>query len=156
MSRALLKVLIMGVFLVSVNLVGLAQDPTPEPTQGGGGRPTGPGGASQDPQPYDRVITKDAKTKAGIFKVHQVKDKYYYEIPKSELGKEFLWVSQIAKTTLGVGYGGQYLSGRVVRWDLAGNKVHLREVDHSVVADPKTPISQAVKAANNNAILMTF
>src|SRR5690242_15521472 len=112
MSRALLKVLILAVFLGSAGLVGMAQDPTPEPPTGGGGRPTG--GASQDPQPYDRVITKDAKTKAGVFKVHQVKDKYYYEIPKSELGKEFLWVSQIARTTVGVGYGGQALGNRVV------------------------------------------
>ena len=108
MSRTFLKVLITGVFLVSGSLVGLAQDPTPEPPTGGGGAQR-PGGASQDPQPYDRVITKDAKTKAGIFKVHQVKDKYYYEIPKTEIGKEFLWVTQIAKTTNGVGYGGQGL-----------------------------------------------
>ena len=85
MSRALLKVLILGIFLSSAVM---AQDPPPElPT--GGARPPGLGAASSDPQPYEKVITKDAKTKAGIFKVHQVKDKYYYEIPKSELGKVF-------------------------------------------------------------------
>src|ERR1035441_32486 len=48
---------------------------------------------SQDPQPYDKVITKDAKTKKGLFLVHQIKDKFYYEIPKAELNKEFLWNS---------------------------------------------------------------
>ena len=137
-----------------------AQEPppadTPQTPPAGGPQRPGATPPSQDPQPYDKVITKEAKTKKGVFTVHQVKDKYYYEIPKSELGKEFLWVSQIAKTTLGVGYGGQFLTSRVVRWDLAGNKVHLRAIDYSVVADPKTPISQAVKAANNNAILMTF
>ena len=73
----------------SAALTALAQEPTPE-TPAGGQRPPGFGQASQDPQPYEKVITKDAKTKAGIFKVHQVKDKYYYEIPKSEIGKEFL------------------------------------------------------------------
>jgi hypothetical protein len=135
----------------------LAQEPTPETPAGGGQRPPGFGQASQDPQPYDKVITKDAKTKAGIFKVHQVKDKFYYEIPKSEIGKEFLWVTQIAKTTNGVGYGGQALGRRVVRWELGeNNKVHLRNINYSVVADPKLPIAAAVEAANNDTILMTF
>src|ERR1035438_8058511 len=41
-------------------------------------------------QAYDKVITKDAKSKTGLFTVHEVKDKYYYEIPKTELNLEFL------------------------------------------------------------------
>jgi hypothetical protein len=102
------------------------------------------------------VITKDAKTKAGVFKVHQVKDKFYYEIPKAEMGKEFLWVTQIAKTTNGVGYGGQALGNRVVRWEINENRVFLRNINYSVVADPKTPISEAVRNANNDTILMAF
>lgn len=157
MRRTLLKVLILGVLLASATFVGIAQDPTPEPTTAGPGqRPPGLGGASTDPQPYDKVITKDAKTKAGLFKVHQVKDKYYYEIPKSELGKEFLWVTQIAKTTNGVGYGGQALGNRVVRWEQNENKIFLRNINYSVVADSKTPISEAVRNANNDTILMSF
>src|SRR5262247_615648 len=108
-------VLILSLLFAAFTVI--AQDPTPEPAPTGPAGPQRPGGAaSQDPQPYDRVITKDAKTKKGIFSVHQVKDRFYYEIPKSELGKEFLWVAQIARTTLGVGYGGQALGRRVVRW----------------------------------------
>src|ERR1700704_3966056 len=124
-----------------------AQDPptpaeTPQTSQANAA-PQRPGFTppSQDPQPYDKVITKEAKSKKGVFTVHQIKDKYYYEIPKSEFGKEFLWNSQIARTTMGVGYGGQELASRVVYWELSGNKVHLRDVNYSVVADPKTPIS---------------
>ena len=133
----------------------MAQDPTPETAPTGPQRP--PGAASQDPQPYDRVITKDAKTKKGVFSVHQVKDKFFYEIPKSELGKEYLWVTQIARTTVGVGYGGQALGRRVVRWELGeNNKIYLRNINYSVVADPKLPIAQAVNASNNDTILMSF
>lgn len=132
--------------------------PTETPTGQTGGRPGFPGGAnSQDPQPYEKVITKDAKTKKGMFSVHQVKDKYYYEIPKTEFGKEYLWVTQIARTTLGVGYGGQALGRRVVRWELGdNNKVYLRNVNFNVVADPKLPIAGAVEASNNDTILMAF
>jgi hypothetical protein len=159
MKRKLLKVMIFGLFLVANSLIVFAQDPTPEPPTTGPTipRPIAFGGPpSTDPQPFDRVITKDAKSKKGIFTVHQVKDKFYYEIPKTQIGKEFLWVSQIAKTTVGVGYGGQSLGNRVVRWEIYENKVFLRNVNYSVVADPKTPISEAVQASNNDSILMAF
>lgn len=150
MRKGLLKVLISGILLASV---GMAQDPPPEMPAGLAGLR---GGASQDPQPYDKVITKDAKTKKGIFTVHQVKDKYFYEIPKTELGKEFLWVTQIAKTTVGVGYGGQALGNRVVRWEQNENKIFLRNINYSIVADSTTPISEAVRNSNNDTILMSF
>lgn len=149
-----LSLLMLLVCLTATAFAVRAQDPPPETPTPGGARPGGP--PSTDPQPYDKVITKDAKTKKGIFTVHQVKDKFYYEIPKSEFGKEYLWVAQIAKTTVGVGYGGQALGNRVVRWELIDNKVHLRNRNYSVIADPKTPISEAVQAANNDSILMTF
>ena len=117
----------------------------------GGGR-----GATPGPQPYDRVITKDAKTSKGIFIVHEIRDRYYYEIPKAELGPEFLLNVRIAKTTVGAGYGGDEVADQVVRWELHGNRVNLRDVNYSVTADPKEPIALAVKAANNDTILMTF
>ena len=137
-----------------------AQDTPPEvPQQGrsGGGRGAGAGGAaSAEPQPYDRVITKDARTAKGLFIVHQVKERYYYEIPKSEIDKELLWNSQIARTTLGAGYGGGQLVTKVVRWELKGNRVLLREVNYGLSADPGQPIAMAVRAANNDAIIMAF
>jgi len=120
------------------------------------GRGAGRGAANAEPQPYDRVITKDAQTSKGLFTIDQVKDNYYYEIPKSELGKDFLWNSQIAKTTLGVGYGGGQFADLVVRWEQKGNHVLLESVDFSVSADPKSPISAAVKAADNDTILISF
>ncbi len=134
-----------------------AQDPPPAQEQT---RPDQerPGRPDQQPEikPYDRVITKEAQSDPGIFTVHQLKGKVYYEIPKSELGKDFLWVSQIAKTTLGVGYGGQALGNRVVRWERHHNRVLLRSVSYEIVADGNHPISQAVKAANNETIIMSF
>ena len=140
-----------------------AQEPQPTPTPetpaatpGTPGPRQGAAAGSQEPQSYDKVITKDAKSKAGIFTVHQVKDKHYYEIPKEQIDKEFLWVTQIAKTTQGVGYGGQALGSRVVKWQRSNNRIFLRNVNYDTVADPKLPIAQAVRAANHDAILMAF
>ncbi len=147
------------IFMLAQPLTTLAgaksQDPVPAAAQD---RPAFPGRPDQlaEPKPYDKVITKDAKSDKGIFAVHRIKDKFYYEIPKSELGKEFLWVSQIAKTTFGVGYGGQAMGNRVVKWERYGNRVFLKSVNYEIVADPRSPISKAVQSANNDAIIMAF
>jgi hypothetical protein len=109
-----------------------------------------------EPRPYDRVITKDARSDEGVFTVHRIGDRIYYEIPKGLLDKEFLWVSQIARTTLGVGWGGQAAGNRVVRWERRGTRIFLRNVSYDVVADSSQPIARAVKAANTDTILMAF
>ena len=107
-------------------------------------------------KPYSDVITADAVSDDGIFTVHQVDDKVYYEIPASQLGTEFLWVSQIARTTEGVGYGGQALGRHVVRWERWDDRILLRSVSYAIVADPELPIASAVAAANNDPILKVF
>ena len=133
------------------------QDPPAPPAgaQTGQERPGRPD-QTAEPRPYEKVITKDAKSDEGIFTIHTIKEKVYYEIPRSELNKEFLWVSQIARTTLGVGYGGQAAGNRVVRWERKGNRILLRSVAYDVVAESKLPISRAVQAANNDTIIMAF
>ena len=132
------------------------QEPQGERPAGGAETPSGRPQPAAEPKPYDKVITKDAVTDEGLFKVHRIKEKYYYEIPVAMLGKDMLWVSQIAKTSLGVGYGGQALGNRVVRFERRDNRVLLRGVLYDIVADPKLPISRAVEAANTSPILMAF
>ncbi len=132
-----------------------ADQAAPEGAQAGGDRPDRPAAATE-PKPYEKVITKDAKSTPGVFAVHRIKEKIFYEIPKNELGKDFLWVSQIARTALGAGYGGQAAGNRVVRWERRENRVFLRSVSFEIVADPKLPIARAVQAANTNAIIMAF
>src|SRR5258705_12314627 len=131
------------------------QEPQTPPAGAGQDRPGRPD-QQVEIKPYEKVITKEAKSDEGVFIVHTVKEKVYYEIPKSELGKEFLWVSQIARTTLGAGYGGQAAGNRVVRWERKNNRILLRNVAYDVVADPTLPVSRAVQAANNDTIIMAF
>jgi len=130
------------------------QTPATPPAAPGGG----PGGLPTAPaiRPYDRVITKEAKSDDGVFTVHRIGDRLYYEIPTAQLGKEFLWVTQIARTTVGAGQGGQAVGSRVVKWERRGNRVLLRGVSYDIVADRGQPIAQAVEAANNDTILMAF
>src|SRR5437762_8255940 len=84
-----------------------AQEPPQEPPATPAATPASPQAPDRtppsEPRPYERVITKEAKSQTGVFTVHRIGERLYYEIPKAQLGKEFLWVSQIARTTLGIG-----------------------------------------------------
>ena len=154
----LVLTIVISIFLLAPRseAVNAPQDPQTPPTEGVGQDRPGRTLPAPEPRPYERVITKDAKSDEGIFTIHTIKERVYYEIPKSELGKEFLWVSQIARTTLGVGYGGQAAGNRVVKWERKGNRILLRNVAYDVVADPRLPVSRAVQAANNDTIIMAF
>ena len=135
---------------------GPGSDSGSEPQSGPPFQPSGRGGRGGQPRPYNQVITSDARTDNGVFKVHRVGETIYYEIPRSELGKDFLWVTRIKRATIGAGFGGQGVDDRVVRWEQQGNRVFLRQVNYDLVADAKEPIAQAVAAANNPTIIRAF
>jgi hypothetical protein len=107
-------------------------------------------------KPYDKVITKDAKTDDGLFKVHSLKDDYFYEIPDSLFGREMLMVTRIAKTATNIGFGGGKTNTQVLRWEKKKNKVLLRVVSHQIFAADSLPIYEAVVNSNFEPVLFTF
>ncbi|MDO5607099.1 MAG: zinc-dependent metalloprotease [Capnocytophaga sp.] len=108
------------------------------------------------PSPYESLITKKAETKKGLFTVHKVGDKYYYEIPDSLFNKEMLIVTRISKTATGIGWGGEEANSQVVRWEKNDKKVLLRMVSHRIVANDSLPIYEAVVNSNVEPILASF
>ena len=109
-----------------------------------------------DPKPYDKVITKDAKSDAGLFTVHTLDDKFYYEIPDSLFNREMLMVTRISKTANGLGFGGGKQNEQVLRWQKKGKKVILRVVSYNVTASDSLPVNEAVKNSNFEPVLYTF
>ena len=122
----------------------------------GENRPSRSDGNDDGPKAYTDVIADGVDSDEGVFTVHRLDDKVFYEIPPRELGREFLWVSQIARTTEGVGYGGQALGNRVVKWDRRGDQVLLKSVSYAIVADSDEPVATAVASANNATIVKAF
>ena len=51
-------------------------------------------------------------TKSGLFRVHRIEERLYYEIPADALDTDLLWVTQISETTAGSWY-------RACRWAIA-------------------------------------
>ena len=135
------------------------------PRRGGGGRPfsrpSAEGGAKdkakkESIKPYDEVITEEATTLKGLFLVHRLDDKIFYEIPPAALKKPLLWVTQIERTESGFGYGGTSAGNRVVRWELRDKKVLLRDVKYRIRANVKDSITKSVQATSLEPIIKVF
>ncbi|MEE8143035.1 MAG: DUF5117 domain-containing protein, partial [Planctomycetota bacterium] len=107
-------------------------------------------------QPFDEVIPENAKTDPGVFTVHQVEDKVFYEIPPESFGKPFLWVTQIQRTQTGFGYGGTSVGNRVVRWELKDKNVLLRDVNYRIRADVDDSVRNSVEATSLEPIIKMF
>jgi len=105
---------------------------------------------------YDEVITKEAVTKTGLFRVHRIEESLFYEIPTDALDTDMLWVVQISETTAGSSYAGMPAGDRVVRWEQRGDQVLLRDVRYSIRAETGDPIAAAVKASNLAPIIRVF
>ena len=137
------------------------QQPTPpagapgQATRAGGGAPAAAPDAAE-PKPYDKVVTAEAKTQDGFIKVHQVKGKTYFEVPKVRLGQELLLVVSANQTPTNIDHAGRVVDSTVVRWVVKENRVLLQQVSHSVVADPTLPVALAVAASTRDTILMSF
>ncbi len=105
---------------------------------------------------YDEIIGKKSKSDDGLFLVHQVDEKFYYEIPDSLLNKEMLMVTRIAKTTSGLGFGGGKQNTQVVRWVKKRKQILLRIVSYQNVAADSLPIYEAVINSNFEPIIASF
>ncbi|WP_298544493.1 zinc-dependent metalloprotease [uncultured Aquimarina sp.] len=107
-------------------------------------------------KPYSEVITKKAKSDPGLFTVHNIEEKYFYEIPDSLFNREMLMVTRIAKTATGIGFGGGKQNTQVLRWQRKNKQVLLRVVSHQIYAADSLPIHEAVENSNFEPVLFSF
>ena len=109
-------------------------------------------------KPFDEVITEDAETDAGLFFVHRVDGKVFYEIPADALNTPMLWVTQVAQTSEGRDIMGTLGGDLVVRWEFreADEQVLLREVRFTMRAEEDDPIAGAVEASSLAPIIKAF
>jgi hypothetical protein len=130
--------------------------PPAGPTGAGG---QGPGTRTQAPQPvrpYTEVVTDKAVSDTGVFIIHRIGDQLLFEIPRAQLGKQFLLVAYLAGAQDGTGYAGVATMNRVVRWEQLGNRILFRNVGYDIVADTGTPVSRAVRLNNVEPIIMSL
>ncbi len=109
---------------------------------------------------YNQVITKEAISSEGLFKVHKVTDKYFFEIPNKLLNKDMLLVSRISKLPSGLGGGyvnaGSETNEQLITWERFQDKILIKVKSYNAVANDSLPISISVKANNYEATLYAF
>lgn len=133
-------------------VVCIPQDVLQETTPDPGVRPRT---QTRGPKPYAEVVTSDMQTQTGVFKTHRKEEKLLFEIPKNLLGRDFLWVTEIAATPAG-GYGGTAVGDRIVRWEKRGDQILLRSVNYSIRAESGDAIQLAVQNSNVLPIIQVF
>lgn len=114
--------------------------------------------SKKGPKPYDKVITDKAVSRAGLFTVHKIDDKWYFEIPDSILNREIIVTTRYSKVAGGGGvYAGEMEGRRTIVWEKGpNNKVFLRVVTVISAADSATDIYKAVTNSNLNPIAEAF
>src|SRR5436305_5520131 len=74
--------------------------------------------SKSSPKPFKEVITDKAVTQIGLFTVHKVDEKWYFEIPDSILNREILAITRFAKSPAGSrSYGGEKVNEQTIRWE---------------------------------------
>lgn len=117
------------------------------------------GGGGDDMKKFSEIVTDDAETDEGVFNVHKVDDKYYYEIPNELLEREMLLVTRVSGSTENFSFGGagqKARSQQVIRWQKKENSIKLRHVSFSSVADEEDPIYKSVVNNNFEPVVYSF
>ena len=114
----------------------------------------------KNPTSYNDFVNKNTISDKGLFTIHENKDTYLYEIPKSYLGKEMLLVTRLRELPSGLGGGyinaGSNINTQVVVWEQFKNKVLLKLKSYNAVANDSLPIFKSVKANNLEPIIFAF
>jgi len=125
-----------------------------QPPVAGGAAPGGAGG-DPTPRPYATVITAQAKSKQGLFGVHDVRGRWYFEIPASELNKDMIMVRTIRATPNGVA-GGTTAGDALVRFERVGTRILMRESNLRNVSSDTGSINKSVDMVRYTTILAAF
>lgn len=160
------KLVLLLVVGASVTAYAQQRPTTPtSPTTGTSPSPTGTGATAQNrtgPKPYKDVITDKAITTKGLFTVHKVDDKFYFEIPDSIMNREIMAVTRFVKVPANSGtgratYGGELTNRQTLAFEKGpSNNVFLRVITLINAADSSNQISKAVSNSNLNPIAAAF
>ena len=105
---------------------------------------------------YSDIINDKAITDEGLFDVHKVDGKYYYEIHDSLLGRDMMMVTRVVKMATELPLRAHKLSEQVLRWEKFDNNILLRVASYSNFANDSLPIKEAVSNSNFEPIIASF
>ncbi|AEW00340.1 hypothetical protein A4D02_23725 [Niastella koreensis] len=116
------------------------------------------------PKRYEEVITKKAITKNGLFRVHQIDETYFFEIPDSLLNRDILVVNRVSKAPAGLRpytqiFAGDEINENVIRFELGPfNRIFMKRMVFRDKSDDSTEngMYRAVVNSSLQPIVATF
>ena len=105
---------------------------------------------------YSDIITDKAVSDLGIFDVHKVEDKYYFELNDSILGRDMMMVTRVVKMSNEIPLSAHKLSEQVIKWEKFDRNILLRVASYSKFANDSLPINEAVSNSNFEPIIYSF
>ena len=116
------------------------------------------GQPEQPQQPQQKPAPKPSVDRQGMFHVTKVENDWFFEIPDSLIGRDFLTTTRYTSTPAGSGkFGGEMLNQQTVYFE--------RGVDHQLllrvrlfvnVSDTTQAINRAITVSNENPIIASF
>lgn len=119
------------------------------------------------PKPYEEVITEEAITDEGLFTIHKVGKKWYFEIPDSLLGREMMVANRLAKAPIDnqpedrtppvtsmLGYAGDLINKTLIRFERGpDHTLFIRGLSYSVFPDSTSPMYRSVMRSSTQPII---
>ena len=105
---------------------------------------------------YSDLINDKAVSDTGLFDIHKVDEKYFYEINDSLLGRDMLMVTRIVKMATELPLNRHKMSEQVLKWEKFDNNILLKQASYSKFANDSLPISIAVSNSNFEPIISSF
>lgn len=112
----------------------------------------------QQPQPQAKPQPKPSVERSGMFRVTKVEQDWFFEIPDSLIGRDFLTTTRYTSTPSGSGkFGGEMLNQQTVYFQPGVDKQLLMRVRLFVnVSDTTQQINKAITVSNENPIIAAF
>ncbi|MGB4843170.1 MAG: zinc-dependent metalloprotease [Ferruginibacter sp.] len=161
--KSFLKSLLLIVFLLSTGILMAQNGKKPADIAAASDTSKKAKAQPKGPRPYAEVITSKAKTDNGMFKVHNLDDKYFFEIPHSLLKREILVVNRISKApssgrNSGLSYAGDGIGQNVIWFERGPNdNIFLRTISYAeYTKDSTSPMFTSVNNSNIQPIDFAF
>ncbi|MFA5713466.1 MAG: zinc-dependent metalloprotease [Bacteroidales bacterium] len=104
---------------------------------------------------YDKLFKEKHHSVEGMFTLHKVKEKLYFEIPLPLMGRDMLIASTVTETSDNAnGIVGSKPTPLHISFTLSGGAVQLRRVNSDVITDnPNSNIAKAIEKSSVGSIM---
>jgi len=111
------------------------------------------------PKEFSKFIDSTTVSQEGLFGVHYMNDKWYFEVSEESIGREIMAVSRYSQTAAGGSiFGGELVNNQVIKFEKGPkDQLFLKSISYVIMSPDSTkPIAQAVRNSSADPIIGAF